>query len=106
MWPIASSPHQHFRERKSSEFLIAPSLRGGVRKEDPQVLPVLTMGLEILGSLGKLPQAHQPFVKNSRVGRLCSYGPGPGPGPELEEEGAGQKEEARILVRSLHLLAM
>lgn len=49
------------------------------------MLPVLTMGLEILGSLGKLLQSHQPFVENSHVGWLCSWGPGPGPG--LEEEG-------------------
>lgn len=50
------------------------------------MLSVLTVGLEIIGSLGKLPQSHQIF-KNSHVSRLCSYGPGLG----LEEEGRGQE---------------
>lgn len=47
---------------------------------------VLTVGLELFGSNGKLPQSHQKFVQNSHVGRLHSSGPG----PELEQEGTGQ----------------
>lgn len=61
-----------------------------MRREEPPVLPILTVGLQIIRLLGKLLQSYQIF-KNSFVSRLFSYGPGLG----LEEEGEvrGKKQE-------------
>lgn len=64
------------------------------------MLPVLTSRLEILGSLGKLPQPHQRFVENSQVGWLMQLGPWAWAWAWARRGRGqtGQKEEARILI--------